>query len=177
MKPAGFALRTDPKSKFGEPRKETHQKPQKPKTTHAILSRLQDRGAWVWSQCWRGAKRKKRWLVSQKLVMGGSFQSPCNGFERWYQHRVMELVGNESYDKGEGFLAELFKPQTNVWMSKHKETTCQLSPVSGWSATCGVWVLSSRTTWLWFWTDSNEGSWDVVVFSTEYEAPMATCST
>lgn len=39
------ALRTDPRSKFGEPTKETHPKPQNPKTIHAILSRLQDRGA------------------------------------------------------------------------------------------------------------------------------------
>lgn len=136
MKLAGFALRTGPKSKFGEPRKETHQKTQKPKTTHAILSRLQDRGAWVWSQCWRGAKRKKRWLVSQEFVIGSSFQSPCDGFVRWYQ-QPCDGVGNETYDRGKVISKTVQTLDKCFDVETQNNNRCQLSPVSGWMPLAG----------------------------------------
>lgn len=136
VKPAGFAVRTGPKSKFGEPRKEPPPKPQTPKTTHAILSRLQDRGAWVWSQCWRGAKGKKRRLVSQELVIGGSFQSPCNGLYDASDNRVMRLA-MKAMTRGKVISKTVQTLDKRFDVETQSDYRCQLSPVRGWMPLAG----------------------------------------
>lgn len=136
VKPAGFALRTGPKSKFGEPRKETPPKPQNPKTIYAILSRLQDRGAWVWSQCWRGAKGKKRWLVSHELVNGGTFRSPCNGLYHAIDNHVTELA-MKTTTRGTVIskMAQTLDKCSDA--ETQSDNRCQLSPVRGWMPLAG----------------------------------------
>lgn len=56
------------------------------------------------------------------------------------------------------------------------DNICQLGPRSGWMPPAGSGFWDWRTAQLWFRADSHVGSWTVVVLSTEYEAPVATCS-
>lgn len=72
----------------------------------------------------------------------------------------MELLSNGSHDKREGCWENGSNLKHTFDVENQRDDMGQLSPVSE----------------IWCRADRNAGIWDVVVFSTEYEAPMATCT-
>lgn len=118
-------------------------------------------------------ERKGSWLVRNWSLVAGSRVLAMALYDA-IDNRVMELA-MKAMTRGKAISQTVHTLDTFWWRNTKWQ---QRSAQSSWwsNATCRIRIPSSRTTWLWLRADSNVGSWDVVVLSTEYEIRGATCS-
>lgn len=119
-------------------------------------------------------ERKGGWLVRNwslaavSRVLAMALQDGINN--RAMELAMKAMIRGEGYQQNSSHLKQTFGCRNTKWQCMSAQSRQRQN------ANCRVWFPASETPWLWFRADSNIGSWDVVVLSTEYEAPVATCS-